>query len=122
MKWPQKKDQESFDCLKFSLTCNCGFSMRVKSYTCSHHNEKNAGRVYYGCKNKFVQKSCNFFVWDSEIDHGFYQKCHCGKLAKLININSKDKTTNPIYKFVCINRSNQNDPLGKGCTFYEDVL
>ena len=120
MKWPTKKDQASFDCLKYALTCNCGYSLKVKPYTCSMDNENNAGRTYYGCCNKFIGNSCNFFVWESDIDHGFYRKCHCGKLAKMINIKSKDPSVNPVYKFVCINGKNQSDRLGKGCSMFED--
>ena len=120
MKWSTKKDQASFDCLKYALTCNCGYSLKVKPYTCSMDNENNDGRVYYRCCNKFVGNICNFFVWGSDIDHGFYRKCYCGKLAKMINIKSKDPSVNPVYKFVCINRNNQSDRLGKGCSMFED--
>ena len=58
----------------------------------------------------------SFFVWCSEVEHETYQTCECGKLCKKIIIY--EKYILPVYKFVCINRSNKYHP---GCKVYLDV-
>ena len=116
--FPSKKERESYDCYKYALTCNCGYSMRVKSYTVSPDNEANAGKLYYGCANKFIGDSCNFFVWKKDLDHNQARKCECGKLAKTINVNRNNTELLPSYRFVCVNYS---DRYIKGCKMYENM-
>ena len=67
MDFPTQSDRETYSCLLFRLTCNCGLSKRVHMYTCAETNPKNPGKRYYGCVDKYNNSnmSCNFFVWDS---------------------------------------------------------
>ena len=117
MDYPTQADRNTYSCCLFRLTCNCGCSKRAKKYTCSEKNKQNAGKRYYGCSNRYSisEDSCNFFVWESEIEHGQYVKCECGQLCKKINVSQKGLL--PIYKFVCINRNNKLHP---GCSVYND--
>ena len=103
MNFPTQRDQQTYECALFKLTCNCGFSKKLKKYTCSHSNHENGGRKYYGCVDKYSRNlnSYNFFVWENEIEHETYQTCKCGILCKRINIGKKGSAPN--YKFVCVN-------------------
>ena len=117
MDFPTRRDRESYDCTLFRMTCNCGCSKRVKKYTCSMNNSDNAGRRYYGCSDRYSNShdSCNFFVWESEIEHEKYITCECGDLCKKVNISEKGLL--PVFKFVCINRYNKVNP---GCKIFLD--
>ena len=117
MDFPTQRDRETYQCSLFKLTCNCGYSKRVKNYTCSESNKVNVGRRYYGCVDKYSTsvESCNFFVWENEIEHHKYQTCDCGILCKRINISKKAMM--PVYKFVCVNRNNKFHP---GCQVFRD--
>ena len=118
MDFPTKRDQESYECTLFRMTCNCGCSKQVKKYTCSMNNSENAGRRYYGCSERYTSShdSCNFFVWESEIEHEKYITCECGTLCKKVNISQKGFL--PVFKFVCINRHNEVNP---GCKTFLDA-
>ena len=117
MDYPTQLDRETYACSLFKLTCNCGFSKRVKNYTCSEFNKENAGQRYYGCEDKYSTSvhSCNFFVWEREIEHQAYEICDCGILCKRINISKQGLV--PVYKFVCVNRNNKYHP---GCNVFRD--
>ena len=117
IEFPTKADRETYECLLFRQTCNCGFSKKVKKFTCSSTNTENPGKKYYGCLDRYgsSENSCNFFVWEHEIEHGKYVTCQCGDLCKKINISKKGFL--PVYKFVCINRCNKLYP---GCKVYKD--
>ena len=117
MDYPTQRDRQTYRCCLFRLTCNCGLSKKVKKYICSEKNEKNKGKYYYACNNRYGKssESCNFFVWEHEIDHESYVTCKCGVLCKKINISADGLL--PIYKFVCINRGNK---YHKGCNCYSD--
>ena len=118
MDFPSEIDRQSYNCSLFRLTCNCGLSKKVFEYTCAGTNTINPGRRYYGCVDRYGSKnqSCNFFVWCSEVEHETYQLCECDKLCKKINVSEKHLL--PVYKFVCINRSNKYHP---GCKVYMDA-
>lgn len=107
MDFPTARCRDSYECSLFKLTCNCGFSKKAKKYTCSESNTENRGRRYYGCVDKYSTnvESCNFFVWENEIEHQTYLKCDCGILCKKINISKKGLL--PVYKFVCVNKNNK---------------
>ena len=64
MKFPTETDQSSYECILFMLTSNCGYSKRVKKFTCSHHNPENAGKEYFGCKDRYSSFGigCSFFL------------------------------------------------------------
>ena len=64
MNFSTQRDQQTYECSLFKLTCNCGHSKKLKRYTCSHTIQENGGRRYYGCIDKCSRKlpSCNFFV------------------------------------------------------------
>ena len=81
------------------------------------NNSDNAGRKYYGCSDRYSNShdSCNFFVWESEIEHEKYITCECGTLCKKVNINEKGLLS--VFKFVCINRYNKVNP---GCEIFLD--
>ena len=89
MDFPTQRDRETYQCSLFKLTCNCGYSKRVKNYTCSESNKVNVGQRYYGWVEKYSTSidSFNFFVWENEIEHHTYQTCYCGILCKRINIS-----------------------------------
>ena len=82
------------------------------------NNSDNAGRRYYGCRDRYTNSndSCNFFVWESEIEHEKYITCECGTLCKKVNV-SHDSLL-PVFKFVCINRYNKINP---GCKAFLDA-
>ena len=88
MDFPTKEDRETYNCALFRLTCNCGCSKKAEKYTCSLNNRENAGKQYYGCPDRYSNStdSCNFFVWQSEIEHGKFVTCECGQLCKKVNI------------------------------------
>ena len=113
-----RKDRETYDCTLFQLTCNCGCSKQVVKYTCSQNNTVNAGRRYYGCSDRYTdsQDSCNFFVWESEIEHEKYITCECGRLCKKVNVSKEGLL--PVFKFICIDRYNKMYP---GCKVYIDA-
>ena len=117
MKFPTTRDQHTYECSLFKLTCNCGYSKKLKKYTCSHTNLENGGRKYYGCVDKYSRNttSCNFFVWENEIEHQTYQTCKCGILCKRINISKKGSV--PTFKFVCVNGQNKTH---QGCNAFYD--
>ena len=102
MNFPTQCDQQTYECSLFKLTCNCGYSKKLKTYTCSHTNHENGGRRYYGCVDKYSRNvtSCNFFVWENDIEHQTYQTCKCGVLCKRITISKKGSAL--IFKFVCV--------------------
>ena len=118
MDFPRQVDRETYECSLFRLTCNCGASKKAQKFTCSSTNLMNSGKRYYGCADRYTssEESCNFFVWESEIEHGKYVTCDCGNLCKKINISKKGLL--PIHKFVCINRSNKLSP---GCKIWKDI-
>ena len=118
MDYPTEADRETYDCCLFRLTCNCGSSKKAALYTCSRMNDEHAGKKYYGCCNKYVrsEESCNFFVWQKEIEHNHFVKCKCGQLCKKVNVSSGDLL--PVFKFVCINRSNK---YHQGCNVFLDA-
>ena len=72
----------------------------------------------YGCSGRYTdsQDSCNFLVWESEIEHQKYIRCECGTLCKKVNISQKGLS--PVFKFICINRYNKVHP---GCKVYIDA-
>ena len=117
MNFPTQRDQQTYECALFKLTCNCGYSKKLKKYTCSHSNRENGGQKYYGCVDKYSMNvnSCNFFVWENEIEHETYQTCKCGILCKKVNIGKKGSPPN--YKFVCVNGQNKNH---QGCNAFYD--
>ena len=117
MDFPTQRDRETYECSLFKLTCNCGFSKKAKVYTCSESNKVNGGQRYYGCVDKYSTsiQSCNFFVWEREIEHKMYELCECGILCKRINICQKGME--PVFKFVCVNRNNKYHP---GCYVFRD--
>ena len=118
MEFPTKSDRESYRCSLFCMTCNCGNSKRAVTYSCSQNITENAGKVYYGCPNKFTKShdSCNFCVWKTEMQHEKYITCECGVLFKKDHISAKGML--PVYKFVCINRNNK---YHEGCKVtYDD--
>ena len=117
MDFPTQRDRETYECSLFKLTCNCGFSKKAKVYTCSESNKVNGGQRYYGCVDKYSTsiQSCNFFVWEREIEHKMYEICDCGILCKRINICQKGME--PVFKFVCVNRNNKYHP---GCYVFRD--
>ena len=117
MHFPTQRDQETYECSLFKLTCNCGYSKRVKNYTCSESSKVNAGQRYYGCVDKYSTsvESCNFFVWEKEIEHQTYQTCDCGILCKRINISKKGMVH--VLKFACVNRNNK---FHQGCHVFRD--
>ena len=117
MDFPTQADRDTYSCSLFQLTCNCGFSKRAKKYTCPLTNLENPGKKYYGCVDRYSnsENSCNFFVWEREIEHGNFIKCECGQLCKKINI--KQKGLLPVHKFVCVNRNNKLHP---GCSVFKD--
>ena len=100
--FPPQRDRETYECSLFKFTCNCGYSKRDKNYTCSESNKVNAGQRHYGCvdKNPTSVESCNFFVWEMEIEHQTYPTCDCGILFKRINISKKGMES--VFKFVCV--------------------
>ena len=118
MDYPTQADRDTYDCCLFRLTCNCGSSKKAVLYTCSSLNIENAGKKYYGCCNKYVlsEESCNFFVWQKEIEHNCFVKCKCGQLCKKVNISRKGLL--PVFKFVCINRNNK---YHQGCNVFLDA-
>ena len=115
MDFPTQDDRDTYSCSLFRLTCNCGCSKKAETYTCSLNNPENGGRQYYGCRDQYSnsEDSCNFFVWQNEIEHRKFVKCDCGQLCKRVNTNKSGLS--PSYKFVCINRSNKLHP---GCKVY----
>jgi len=117
MDYPTQADRQTYQCSLFRLTCNCGLSKQLKKYKCSETNQTNRGKWYYACVDRYCNsaESCNFFVWEHELEHDSYVTCKCGTLCKKIN-TSKDGFL-PVYKYVCINRSNK---YHKGCNFYSD--
>ena len=117
MDFPTQADRHTYDCSLFRLTCNCGSSKTVTKFTCSVSNPENSGKKYYGCPDRYSSsdESCNFFVWENEIEHGKFVTCQCGDLCKKVNISKKGFL--PVYKFVCINRHNKLFP---GCKYFED--
>ena len=117
MNFPTQRDQQTYECALYKLTCNCGYSKKLQKYTCSSTNQENAGRKYYGCIDKYSRKlsSCNFFVWENELEHNSYHTCKCGNLCKRIDVSTKGST--PIFKFVCVNRNNKTH---KGCNVFYD--
>ena len=117
MDFPTQADRQTYECSLFRLTCNCGSSKKAKKYSCSASNTENPGKKYYGCPDRYgsSQDSCNFFVWENEIEHGQYITCQCGDLCKKINVNKKGFL--PVYKFVCVNRYNKLHP---GCKVYKE--
>ena len=114
MDFPTEKDRQTYECELFRLTCNCGFSKRVKKMECSKSNPHNPGKWYYACKDRYNNKntSCNFFVWSIELEHMSYMKCHCGKLCKKTNFEQNNTMSKKVY--VCVNRNNKIKP---GCNF-----
>ena len=118
MDFPTEADRQTYQCHLFRLTCNCGYSKKVKKYTCSASNIQNGGKMYYGCADKYndSEEACNFFVWQHEIEHGELVKCQCGILCKRINISSKGFL--PVFKFICINQRNK---YHHGCKFVQDA-
>ena len=118
MDFPTQVDRSTYECCLFRLTCNCGASKKVQKFTCSSTNSVNGGKKYYGCADRYTSsnESCNFFVWESEIEHRQYVTCECGNLCKKINISKKGLL--PVQKFVCINRSNKLHP---GCKVWKDL-
>ena len=117
MDFPIQRDRQTYQCSLFKLTCNYGYSKRAKNYTCSNSNKVNTERRYYGCVDKYSTsvESCNFFVWENEIEHHTYQTCDCGNLCKKINISKKGMV--PVFKFVCVNRHNK---YHLGCHVFRD--
>ena len=89
MKFPTKIDWCTYECCLFMLTCNCGYSKRVKKYTCSHHKQ------YFGSKDRYSSSGvgCSFFVWAKELEHHKYKKCKCGKLCKRIQVEKDECNT-----------------------------
>jgi len=92
-RFPTGTDRDSYDCLFFKKQCNCAVKKRPKRFTCADSNPNNPGRGYYACNNllKTTDKSsyqsidkCDFFVWESEFDHGYHENCECGMLCKKI--------------------------------------
>ena len=118
MDFPTQADRETYRCSLFRLTCNCGMSKKAKVYTCSDSNIKNKGKRYYACCDRYrnTTQSCNFFVWEEEIEHETYTMCECGVLCKRINISKEGFL--PDYKFVCVNRGNK---YHKGCKYWKDA-
>ena len=119
MKFPTETDQNSYQCILFILTCNCGYSKRVKKYTCSHRNPENVGKEYFGCKDRYSSSGigCSFFAWAEEVQHHVYKKYKCGKICKKIQVGNSGSSSTKIFKFVCLNRSNK---YVNGCNMYED--
>ena len=119
MKFPTEIDRCTYECCMFMLTCNCGYSKRVKKFTCSHRNPENAGKQYFGCMDRYSSSGvgCNFFVWAKELEHHQFKKCKCGKLCKRIQIDKDKCPSSTRYKYVCVNRS---DKYIDGCDTYED--
>ena len=54
MDFPSRKDRESYDCTLFKMSYNCGCNKQVKKYSCSENDVVNAGRRYYGCKDRYT--------------------------------------------------------------------
>ena len=119
MKFPTESERNSYQCCLFMLTCNCGYSKRVEKYTCSNNNPENAGKQYFGCKDRYSRSGvgCNFFVWSKELEHNTYKKCKCGKLCKRIQVDINASSSAQRFKFVCPNRSNK---YVSGCNTYDD--
>ena len=117
MDFPTQADRETFSCSLFRLTCNCGMSKKAKVYTCADSNVKNSGKRYYACLDRYKNstESCNFFVWQEEIEHENYITCECGVLCKRINVSKEGFL--PVHKFICVNRGNK---YHKGCNFSKD--
>ena len=118
MDFPTQFDRETYSCLLFRLTCNCGLSKRVHMYTCAETNPTNPGKRYYGCVDKYNNSnmSCNFFVWCEEVEHETYQKCECGRICKKVNISGEHLL--PVFKYVCVNKGNKYHP---GCKVFIDA-
>ena len=112
MDFPTQEDRDTYNCCLFRLTCNCGCSKKAEIYRCSPNNQENGGKQYYACPDRYsnTEESCNYFVWQNEIEHGKFVKCDCGQLCKRININKREHS--PTYIFVCVNRYNKIHP---GC-------
>ena len=84
-RFPTNLSQQSYECTKFKRTCWCEYKKRPKIYFCASTNEENAGKAYYGCRNRLTSTPhCNFFAWENEFDHGFDKKCECGHHCKQI--------------------------------------
>ena len=98
MNFPTEMDRSSYQCCMFMLTCKCGFSKKIKRYTCSNTNPENAEKEYLGCKDRYTSSGfcCNFFVWAKELVHNHFKKCRCENYVKKLNLTMLDhsKCTN----------------------------
>ena len=117
MDFPTEVERNTCSCYLFRLTCNCGFSKNAKQFTCSSTNLENSEKRYYGCPDRYSssEDSCNFIVWEHEIEHGKFVKCECGDLYKRIMISKMGYL--PVNKFVRINRFNK---VYSGCQVFKD--
>ena len=113
MDFPTRMGRENYDYTLFKMICNCGCSKQVTNYTCSENNAVNPGRRYYSCSDRYTDShdSCNFCVWETEIEHQKYITCECGTLCKKVNVIQKGLL--PEFKFICIDRYNKVHPGGK---------
>ena len=78
----------------------------MKKYKCSEENQANKGKWYYACMDRYCNsaESCNFFVWEHELEYECYITCHCGILCKKINTCKEGFLT--VYKSVSIMGTN----------------
>ena len=111
-RFPTSIQQQSYECYKFKVTCFCELKIRPKLFFCSVMNKSNPRRPYYGCRNRLSKKThCNFFVWESDFDHGIDKQCQCGRHCKKIDY----PTDSGKFYLVCFYRNNG------GCRMFEKV-
>ena len=77
------------------------------------NHEYRPGKIYYAFKDLHTSfYAREFFAWEEEFDHGFFQLCHCGNLCKCVESRNRSEK----YLLICFERNRGGCELKKKCT------